>query len=193
MLVMQAFIRDFVDIRLLRLKNLKQLPIKHPRITDEQLKAYEATEGPYLTKENFTIDFTRGWRSSSLNREVETFVVDNFIDAHAGGEYNDPPLPPRFLTRGMIADVLKSHVEYLRGEYKRHTEPDSELKEQRAQTTRLRKRFNARRKTVRPFLCDNCPSLNPSPSRHSGSARRSSTFMTCLSTKFCSTGSGPAT
>ncbi len=134
--------------KLLKYKDVKSLPVKFPTWTEEQVKAYEAHEGPYFTPDNYRIDFTWGWKSSPMNFEAREYFITHFFETMNGGEYREPAIPERFLTRDRVGNLLDTHVAYLRPQFKKHSMLNNRKKEKKTRDRVLRTRCATRQQTV---------------------------------------------
>ncbi len=137
--VQQTCVRLHLDEEILNIKSAKDLPKRCPRLTAEQFAAYTTASVPVITsRETFTMDLSRPW-SFGLNQEAADFFITDFLRAIAGGAFDRPPIPPRYLTREQIARALKGHIDYLTAEFRRLTRELTE-EERREQKARAEKR-----------------------------------------------------
>ena len=148
--LMQACVRYHLKRKLLKYKHIKSLPKKHPTLTAEEVKQYDACDEDFFTPDKFRIDFVRGWKSFNFNVEAREFFIDHFLETVQGGAYSDPPIPTHLITRACVGRLLDAHMPHLRSEFKKYASPLTDKDLARQRRTLLRKRNASRQKTVGP-------------------------------------------
>ncbi|KAL7279757.1 hypothetical protein ACG7TL_006164 [Trametes sanguinea] len=137
-------------LHLLKVASLDEIGARFPSLTDEELDAYQQAPSPYINTKNFRIDFKRGWKRCSFNREASTFFVQHFLESVAGGLYRSPPIPSRYFTPTQVELALDSHMDHARTKWKEHVKPAPKHKvENRVE----QKRISSRQKTLHVARC----------------------------------------
>ena len=130
---------------LLNCNELKEIGQKCPSLTDDELAAYEAVKGRFFTRQNFRIDFERGWVRCAFNREARAFFCRHFLESVAGGSYKNPPIPSRYFTLDQVGGALDSHMDHARLVWRQQVNPPPEAK---VAQRRRQKQINSRKRTV---------------------------------------------
>ncbi|RPD78150.1 hypothetical protein L226DRAFT_520587 [Lentinus tigrinus ALCF2SS1-7] len=110
---------------LLSCRELKEIGEKCPTLTNEELAEYEATKGNYFTRQNFHIDFKRGWVKCAYNCDARSFFCHHFLESMAGGSYRSPPIPSWFFTMDQVGGTLDSHMDHAHAVWRQHANPPS--------------------------------------------------------------------
>lgn len=100
--------------------------------------------GPITSRDEFCIDFVRGWKTTPLNINARDFFGDDFLAIYRGGQFDHLNIPAPYFNRELILEVLDSHVNTLRAEYANARRGDK----MKAERVRQRKNANTRQSTV---------------------------------------------
>ena len=141
-----------MDLELLKIHHTSELPTLFPKLTDKELSDYRAGKYPPFSEEKFRICFVRQWIRCAWNFGAREFIINSLVDICQRkaftGTLEGPPLPRRYFTRKVMEGAVDSHVEYLRGKYKEHTDPVTPAKEAKSQKRKKDNLIARRKQTV---------------------------------------------
>lgn len=130
------------------MKTYGELAEKCTPLTDEELAHYKqhSMNKDYFSPKNFRVDFSQPWTTFSFNVEARDYFIRHLIHTLRGGKYKDKfAFPERYWTPYHIGASLDAHMEHVRQELRKKTNPKSDYDpEEDAKNARMR----ARRLTV---------------------------------------------